>query len=210
MKRLHPFKYILTAFVFIAVSASTCFTTLDGPRSTALTLASKREISSVTGGLRCEGLFATQEIPPKIFSSKGLQKIRGPSGRVMMYDFLRPRRGQKVMLLIHGLGDDLFSLQRIAERAVQDGFAILRVDLHAHGATLKEYLNTHHNMLPHEFDYRDNVDDIQNLIATLDLHDLHIVGHSYGGGIALKLAEEMPKDRVTRPQANSEARPPYH
>jgi pimeloyl-ACP methyl ester carboxylesterase len=155
-----------------------------------------REVAAVPG-LRCENFLDSQDSSRKIFSPIGLQKFRSSTGRVMVYDFKPPRKGQPTMLLIHGLGDDISSLQRIAERAEKDGFAILRVDLHAHGETLNEYLRTHNQTLPKQFDYRDNVDDIKSLVHSLGLTHIHIVGHSYGGGISLKLAEELPKDVVS-------------
>jgi pimeloyl-ACP methyl ester carboxylesterase len=100
------------------------------------------------------------------------------------------------LVFIHGLGDEMSSMKKMAEMAAKDGFGVLLVDLNGHGETLSEYLRTHDNRLPNGIDYRENIDDIKGLIQKLKLKSVSLVGHSYGGAIALQLSRELPPAQV--------------
>lgn len=128
------------------------------------------------------------QAPPQIFSERGLEVFQSPdSDRRMVYDYIPSRDGKPVMVFLHGLGDNLFKLQALENLAVEAGFGVLRVDLHLHGETLKEYLRQNHE-LPHRLDYAENTVDIAALIKQKGLLDIIIIGHSYGGGIAFDVA----------------------
>lgn len=84
-------------------------------------------------------------------------------------------------MLIHGLGRDSASLARLAARLKKLGFGVVSADLHGHGRTPDQFKDV--------IDYRHNVEDIAAVIEKLDLRKVRLVGHSYGGFIALMLGE---------------------
>ena len=85
------------------------------------------------------------------------------------------------LLLIHGFGASTFTWRRVAPDLARD-HRVIAVDLKGFGQSDKP------------FDSRYSVYDQAELLAQLieekDLRDLTLVGHSYGGGIALLLALE--------------------
>jgi|GEM_PF-6943571 len=142
------------------------------------------------------------QAPPQILATNGLEVFQSPdSDRRMVYDFTPSKNGKPVMVFLHGLGDNLFKLQALENLAIEAGYGVLRVDLHLHGETLKEYLR-HNRELPHHLDYAENTRDIADLIKYKNLRDIIIIGHSYGGGIAFDLARYLVQ---TAPEINIES-----
>jgi pimeloyl-ACP methyl ester carboxylesterase len=96
------------------------------------------------------------------------------------------------LLLIHGFGASSFTWRRVAP-ALAENNRVIAVDLKGFGESDKP------------FDERYSVFDQAELLAQLieekDLHDLTVVGHSFGGGVALVLAleaKERLKGRIAR------------
>ena len=150
-------------------------------------------LASTTGPIRCEAILAGEH--PQL-SRIRIKQYKSTQDRTMSYYHKPAPLNGRTLLFIHGLGENKNSLYKMIELAEKDGFGVLAVDLNGHGETLNIYLQNHKNRLPNEFDYRENVIDIKKLIKFLKLKKLSIIGHSYGGGIALKLAEELPKNLV--------------
>jgi pimeloyl-ACP methyl ester carboxylesterase len=188
-------KIMLAAFVFILFSDLGFLGTQPKLTPSQSNLNQATYSSQIAN--QCEALFSAETInKDKVFSSTGLRKFVGNKDRVLIFDYKAAQPGKPTMLFIHGLGDNLFSMQTMAELADRDGYGILRMDLYGHGETLKEYLRTHDNQLPDEFNYQDNVDDIAKMISEFNISKLTLVGHSYGGGIALKLSQILPPTRL--------------
>jgi len=101
-----------------------------------------------------------------------------PSGRSLYVDAENLTEAP-VYVLLHGLGRDSASLGRIALRLKRRGFGVVGIDLHGHGRTPRQHGDA--------IDYRHNVEDVAGVIETLGLERIRIVGHSYGGFIALML-----------------------
>lgn len=88
--------------------------------------------------------------------------------------------GPDVMLL-HGLGTNLASWDRVVP-TVSDRFRVVLVDLPGHGrSTVPE---------THSFD--DDLGAVDAVRSTLDLPRPAVVGHSYGGMLAVALAADRP------------------
>jgi pimeloyl-ACP methyl ester carboxylesterase len=88
--------------------------------------------------------------------------------------------GPDVMLL-HGLGTNLASWDRVAA-LVRDRFRLVLVDLPGHGrSTVPE---------PHSFD--GDLAAVDAVRGTLDLRSAAVVGHSYGGMLAVGAAAGRP------------------
>ena len=85
------------------------------------------------------------------------------------------------LLLIHGFGASTYTWRHIAPELART-HRVIAVDLKGFGQSDKP------------FDSRYSVFDQAELLAELieekDLHNLTLVGHSFGGGIALMLALE--------------------
>lgn len=96
------------------------------------------------------------------------------------------------MVLLHGLGDDMNNVRKLAEVQSEQGYGVLLVDLHGHGRTLSNHLKTF-EALPAHLEYTANVEDIRDLLTKIGASRVSIVGHSYGGGIAYALAVELEK-----------------
>lgn len=88
--------------------------------------------------------------------------------------------GQPIILL-HGLFGNLDNLGILA-RALMDDYHVIQVDLRNHG--LSSWSD--------EMNYSLMADDIYELIDSLALKDIILVGHSMGGKVAMKLTQCMP------------------
>ncbi|MCM2322839.1 MAG: alpha/beta hydrolase [Oligoflexia bacterium] len=118
--------------------------------------------------------------------------VKLANGRELYCRLQAAEPSSPTVVLLHGLGDRLEDLENLARQFEAIGFGTLRVDLHGHGRTL-ELQQKKSLPVPSIIDYRWQVDDIESLIARLRLQEVILVGHSYGGGIALALASRLEK-----------------
>ena len=96
------------------------------------------------------------------------------------------------VLLIHGFGTNTFTWRHIAPDLAQD-HRVIAVDLKGFGKSDKP--------LDERYAAADQAELLTQLIVDRDLHDLTIVGHSFGGGIALLLAldaDDRLKGRIAK------------
>jgi pimeloyl-ACP methyl ester carboxylesterase len=85
------------------------------------------------------------------------------------------------VLLIHGFGASTYTWRHIAPDLARD-HRVIAVDLKGFGQSDKPF-DAGYSVL-------DQAELLAELIETRDLRDLTIVGHSFGGGVALRLALE--------------------
>jgi len=106
-------------------------------------------------------------------------RLGPPEAPVRLY--YQEQGSGRPLLLIHGFGASTFTWRHVAPGLARD-HKVITVDLKGFGQSDKP------------FDSRYSVYDQAELLAQLiedkDLRDLTLVGHSYGGGIALLLALE--------------------
>lgn len=88
------------------------------------------------------------------------------------------------VLLIHGLFGDLDNLKGLG-RDLQQDFQIIMIDVRNHGDSF------HSDTM----NYADMADDVARVLDHLELNQVHIVGHSMGGKLAMEFALANP-DRV--------------
>ena len=96
------------------------------------------------------------------------------------------------VLLLHGGGPGatgLASFSRNVDDLVEAGFRVLIPDLPGYGRSTKG--------LDQSDPFGDLALSVRGLLDALDLERAHLVGNSYGGGAALRLALDRP-DRVDR------------
>lgn len=99
-----------------------------------------------------------------------------------------------VFLLIHGVGDSREDLNGLTKALEQRSERILRVDTLGHGQTAKLPANQSNSEEP--IDYRSDVELIVDLLRTLGLKKVVIIGHSKGGGLAMDITQELKDTQV--------------
>jgi pimeloyl-ACP methyl ester carboxylesterase len=96
------------------------------------------------------------------------------------------------VLLIHGFGASTYTWRGIAPELAQD-HRVIAVDLKGFGQSDKPF-DTRYSVF-------DQAELLAQLIVDRDLRDLTLVGHSFGGGVALVLSlsdDERLKGRITK------------
>jgi pimeloyl-ACP methyl ester carboxylesterase len=92
-----------------------------------------------------------------------------------------------VLLLLHGMASTSQTWKHVAP-ALAQRFTVIAPDLLGHGESAK----------PHgEYSLGAHANFIRDLLATLGYEQATIVGHSFGGGVAMQLAYQYP-DRCER------------
>jgi len=120
--------------------------------------------SAFAGGGGTEGPFARlgpPEAPVKLYT---VERGEGPP-----------------VLLIHGFGTNIFTWRHITPDLARD-HKVIAVDLKGFGQSDKPFDD--------RYSAADQAELLVQLILDRDLRDLTLVGHSYGGGVALLLALE--------------------
>ena len=84
----------------------------------------------------------------------------------------------ETLVFIHGLFGSLSNLGMLA-RALQDQYATLQIDLRNHG------LSAHSD----QHDYAALAQDVLDTLNHLNVKKFHVIGHSMGGKVAMRLAD---------------------
>jgi pimeloyl-ACP methyl ester carboxylesterase len=110
--------------------------------------------------------------------------IRAGDGVRVLAQLHRHRDPAKpTCLLLHGFGDGGYVWDDVCT-ALRDVCAIAVIDLRGHGDSDPSPTGA--------YDLETNVDDVKAVIAQLELSSIIVVGHSFGGEIALRLASCPP------------------
>jgi pimeloyl-ACP methyl ester carboxylesterase len=83
------------------------------------------------------------------------------------------------ILLIHGFGANIYTWRHL-EPALAARHRVLSIDLKGFGRSDKPF--------DQNYSLFDQADLVASFIEQQDLHDLTVIGHSFGGGVALALA----------------------
>ena len=106
-------------------------------------------------------------------------RLGPPDSPVNLYTI--ERGSGPTILLIHGFGTNTFTWRHVLPDLARD-HRVIAVDLKGFGRSDKP--------LDEHYSARDQAELLIDLILARDLRDLTIIGHSYGGGVALLLALE--------------------
>jgi pimeloyl-ACP methyl ester carboxylesterase len=102
---------------------------------------------------------------------------------LLRYYYFSPKGAKKTLLFLHGWGVDSLSFGKLVDRLTTKKYAVYLLDLPGFGQS----------QMP-ETVY--NVDDYSNAVSQfvkkMGLKDLILIGHSFGGRIAIKIAAENP------------------
>lgn len=103
--------------------------------------------------------------------------FRNPDGLIINYEKIGV--GSKHIVLIHGFGASLSSWEDIKNTLVDDQYTLLLIDLLGHGLSSK----------PDNYQYTMNqqAEIIYDMLISLSIKDAVVIGHSYGGSVALVL-----------------------
>ena len=113
----------------------------------------------------------------------------GPAGAPVHLYYDDVGHGSPV-LLIHGFGASTFTWHQIMPDLTRD-HRVIAVDLKGFGRSDKP--------MDDRYSAFDQADLLVQLILALNLHNLTVVGHSFGGGVALALAlDDRLKGRLSR------------
>ncbi len=93
------------------------------------------------------------------------------------------RHNNKPLLLLHGLADCAVIWSNLAESLAAD-YHIVAPDLRGHGESSKPQS---------DYSSEDIIADLEALMAHLDWHQAHILGHSWGGKLATIWATRNPQ-----------------
>jgi len=86
-------------------------------------------------------------------------------------------------VLIHGSLVDRTSWERV-RKGLAPSLTVLTYDRRGHGESTGA---------PREHPVRDDADDLADLLGSLDLFPVHVIAHSYGSAVALRLASDRPE-----------------
>lgn len=88
------------------------------------------------------------------------------------------------ILILHGWGMGSFYWQPISEKLSQVGFRVIAVDLPGSGESSE----------PKEiWGNNEYVDFILNFISKIGINEFHLIGHSFGGALAVKIGANYPE-----------------
>ena len=118
----------------------------------------------------CPTAHGTEETP-------GFARLGPPDAPVKL--FVEEKGDGSPLLLIHGFGASTFTWREIAP-ALARQHRVIAVDLKGFGQSDKPF--------DERYSVFDQAELLKQLIIDKDLRDLTLIGHSFGGGVALVLA----------------------
>lgn len=93
--------------------------------------------------------------------------------------------GPSTLLILHGWGSNLERWQEVAEKLVQHGFKVIIPDLPGFGKS---------EPLSYPWNSNKYVAWAEEFVSKLNLKDYYLLGHSFGGALASKIAVKHPQD----------------
>jgi len=88
------------------------------------------------------------------------------------------------VVLVHGVGSSIDSWGEVGDSLAAAGRHVIAVDLIGHGAS---------NSGNGDFSLGANASAIRDLLDALDIDRVHLIGHSYGGGVSLQFTYQFPE-----------------
>lgn len=94
-----------------------------------------------------------------------------------------PKNDTDYLILFHGLGLDLTIWEAIIPE-LQEYYHVVTFDIRGHGETVGPSDQITWDVL---------LEDLNSLITALSIHSFHVIGHGFGGNLAIKYMEKYPK-----------------
>lgn len=109
-------------------------------------------------------------------------------GRQIFTEYLPSKSHKPTLVLLNGMTYEVASWDSLVAYLVKRGFGVLRFDFQGQGKTLEES-----GPITEVIPYQEQVRDVDLVTKALGLRGkLHLVGLSYGGGIAIEFARVFP------------------
>ena len=89
-----------------------------------------------------------------------------------------------VVLLLHGIGANLNTWDRVIPGIVERGYRVVAPDFLGHGASAKPRA---------DYSLGGFANGMRDLLTLLDIERVTTVGHSFGGGVAMQFAYQFPE-----------------
>ena len=89
-----------------------------------------------------------------------------------------------VVLLLHGIGANLSTWDRVVPGIVERGYRVIAPDFLGHGASAKPRA---------DYSLGGFANGMRDLLTLLDIERVSVVGHSFGGGVAMQFAYQFPE-----------------
>ncbi len=146
-----------------------------------------------TGGIVALALLALVAFGPEasgVDAGSWFARLGPPDAPVKL--FYEEQGEGPPLLLIHGFGASTYTWRQIAPELARD-HRVIAVDMKGFGQSDKPF--------DENYSVFDQAELLTQLILDRDLRDLTVVGHSFGGGVALVLAldeNERLKGRITK------------
>ena len=100
-----------------------------------------------------------------------------------------PAAHHPTIVLVHGAFGGGWGFRQVADRLTADGYRVYRPTLTGQGERV--------HLASPSVDLRTHIADVVNVIRFEDLHDVVLVGHSYGGMVVAGVADAVP-ERIAR------------
>lgn len=110
-------------------------------------------------------------------------------GRWLNISYCHEERGPETLFFIHGLGSCKNSFEGVWKERGYDSYSIFTFDLPGFGNSSKP--------TSFSYDMRDHAGVVDKIIKALNLKNLHLVGHSMGGAIALFYLDVAPNNALS-------------
>src|SRR5215467_7902525 len=109
------------------------------------------------------------------------------AGTVEIHGHLRGLRvlgtGPSVLMLVHGIGSDSTTWDAVAPH-LAERFTVIMPDLLGHGHSAKPRA---------DYSIGGYANGMRDLLGLLDVDRVTLVGHSFGGGVAMQFAYQFPE-----------------
>ncbi|MGH7814380.1 MAG: alpha/beta hydrolase [Candidatus Binataceae bacterium] len=102
-----------------------------------------------------------------------------------------PAKRPPAVVLVHGFMSDRQMMSALARRIAENGYAVLTIDVHGHGANRNPFSNGFLDQAALRSDIKHAVDFLRNY-QFVDGSRIVVMGHSMGAGAALDYAEHDP------------------
>jgi len=142
------------------------------------TTGSRRALNAFVLGVLTLGVLAVcAPVAHGAEATPGFARLGPPEAPVRL--FVEEKGMGSPVLLMHGFGASTFTWRKIAPQLARR-HRVIAVDLKGFGQSDKPF--------DAQYSVFDQAELIKQLIIDKDLHNLTLVGHSFGGGVALVLA----------------------
>lgn len=106
------------------------------------------------------------------------------NGLNITYRYTRQEGASEVVLLLHGWGGSLNSFRTLEKQLTQSGFSVITLDFPAFGGS---------DCPPEDFTMNDYYRVVSELLACENINSVNVVGHSFGGRVAMLLSANEPQ-----------------